>query len=222
MKKILLLFLAFCFTKVQAQIDYSGIYSFSIPLDREIEGYSIKPTKDDGGPSGELILVKKSDLEYKFWLSANRGWPNYNNGFISGFISIKNGKANFKRKSEYADDYCEISFTLKPNMAVLTNPRAMGCDFGMGVSADGEYNKSTKVLTSEYLFSFMEGMGDIKIIKSAKAPLFKDAAMSMPSKQYFIKGDKVYVTDRSSKSVFVEYIAKGQRYIYGWISDEDI
>ena len=216
-----LVFSLLCFIQAQAQNDFTGIYSFSYPL-RGIEGYSIKPTKEDGGPSGEIILAKKSETLYAFWLSANRGWPNYNNGFVTGEINVVNGKAIYKQKSDYSTDSCILLFSLKPNAVKIDNTQTMGCDFGMGVSADGDYKKSKKLLTSEYLFSFMQGMGDVKSIRSDKAIIYKDASLSLPTKQYFIKGDKVYITTRSNKGIFVEYIAKGQRYVYGWISDEDI
>lgn len=221
MKFFLSLFFLFFFIVAYAQNDFTGIYSFTYPL-RNVEGHSIKPTKEDGGPSGEIILAKKSETLYAFWLSANRGWPNYNNGFVAGEIKVVNGKAVYKAKSDYSPDSCILKFSIKPNAVKIDNTQTMGCDFGMGVSADGDYKKSKKLLTSEYLFTFMQGMGDVKSIRSEKAIIYKDAGLTLPTKQYFIKGDKVYITTRSNKGVFVEYIAKGQRYIYGWISDDDI
>lgn len=221
MKKIItILFLGLMSINILAQADYTGIYNYRFPLDRNLS--ASKPSKDDGGPFGELILAKMSENTYNYWLNVNRGWPSYNNGFIGGEIEIKDGKAVFSHQDEYSKGYCILNFKFKPGIIEIVSDGYENCGFGHAVYADGKFKKSKKILTSEYLFAALYGMGDVKAIKSEKAIIYKDSDLQVPTKQYFIKKDKVYTSEVSEKAIHVEYITKGQKYIYGWIRKEDL
>lgn len=221
MKTVLaLLFFSFSCFNVFAQTDYTGIYSFSFPVNREMS--DLKPSKEDGGPSGQLIVAKMNGGNYSFWLSVNRGWPSYNNGFISGKIQVKNENAIFSQQDEYSNGTCVLKFTFKQGLIEIVSDGYEHCGFGHAVYADGNYKKSKKILSNAYFFSSLEGMGDVKTIKSEKAILYTDSNLQSPSKQYFIKNDKVYASQISKNAIFVEYMAKGQKYVYGWLKKEDL
>lgn len=222
MMKIYLLSVLFCLLGLGAiaQTDFTGIYSYSFPVDRQIT--DIKPGKDDGGPLAELIVAKAEGDQYHFWLNISRGWPSYNNGFISGDIKLKNGTGTFIQQDPYGDGNCILNFTFKPLLIEIVSEGYEHCGFGHNVYADGKFKKSKKILTSEYLFTTMEGMGKVQEITSEKAIVYKDSNLLMPTKQYFIKKDKVYTSELSAKGIRFLYIAKGQKYVYGWLRKEDL
>lgn len=203
-----------------AQTDYTGIYSYSFPVDRNIT--HIKPGKEDGGASGELILAKMEGEQYNFWLNINRGWPSYNNGYIGGIINIEKGKATLSQQDPYEAGFCILNFTFKTGLIEIVSEGYEHCGFGNAVYADGKFMKSKKILTGEYLFSMFEGMGTVKEIKSDKAIIYKDSNLLVPTKQYFIRKDKVYTSEISANGIRIQYIAKGQKYVYGWIRKEDL
>jgi hypothetical protein len=203
-----------------AQTDFTGIYSYSFPIDRELT--NIKPGKEDGGPSAELIVAKMEGDQYHFWLNISRGWPSYNNGFISGSVVLIKGKGTYIQQDPYGDGNCVLHFTFKPLLIEIVSEGYEHCGFGHNVYADGSFKKSKKILTSEYLFASMEGMGTVQEIKTEKAIIYKDSNLLIPTKQYFIKKDKVYTSELSNKGIRITYIAKGQKYVYGWIRKEDL
>lgn len=220
MKIYFLILISLISISVHAQTDYTGIYNYSFPITHELS--DLKPSKEDGGPSGEIILARTSGDNYVFWLNVNRGWPSYNMGFMTGNMEIKNGKAKYIHKDEYSDGSCILDFRIKPLLIEIESQGYEHCGFGHAVYADGTFKKSKKILTSAYLFSTLEGMGDVKEIKSEKAVIYKDSTLQIPTKQYFIRKDKVYTSEMAQKAVFVQYVAKGQKYVSGWIKKEDL
>lgn len=203
-----------------AQNNFTGIYSYSYPVNRSMS--DLKPGKEDGGASGELILAKMQGEQYAFWLTVNRGWPSYNNGFICGQINIMNGQARFLQKSDYADGYCILKFTVKAGLIEIISEGSEHCGFGHAVYADGKFRLTKKILNNKYLFASWEGMGEVKKISSEKAILYKDSTLLQPTGQYFIKNDQVYTSEVSAKGIRIHYMAKGPKYIYGWISQSDL
>ncbi len=220
MKIYFLTFISLISISVLAQTDYTGIYNYSFPITHKLS--DLKPSKEDGGPSGEIILAKTSGDNYVFWLNVNRGWPSYNMGFMTGKMEIKNGKAKYIHKDEYSDGSCILALSVKPAQIEIESQGYEHCGFGHAVYADGTFKKSKKILTNEYLFATLEEMGDVKEIKSEKATIYEDSTLQTPTKQYFIKKDKVYTSEVSRKAVYIEYVAKGQKYVHGWIKKEDL
>lgn len=205
-----------------AQTDYSGIYSYSFPVNRELS--DLKPGKEDGGASGELIVAKNKDAQYVFWLNVNRGWPSYNNGFMTGEFTVSNGKARYAQIDEYAEnkEYCVLNFVFKTGAIEINSEGSEHCGFGHAVYADGTFRRSKKVLTAAYLYNSLEGMGEVKTVKSTKALIYKDSNLSQPTGQYFIKNDRVYAGEVSAGGIFFQYLTAKQKYIEGWLRKEDL
>ncbi len=205
-----------------AQTNYSGIYKYSFPINREIS--DLKPGKEDGGASGELIVAKIKNDQYAFWLNVNRGWPSYNNGFIGGEFTIANNKARYAQLDEYSDDkaFCVLNFSFKTGVIDIVSEGYEHCGFGHAVYADGKFSKSKTVLTASYLYNSLDGMGDVKTVTAVKSLIYADSNLLQPTGQYFIRNDKVYTSDRGARSVFVQYLTAKQQYISGWLKKEDL
>lgn len=218
------LILFFISIKIEAQIDYSGNYGFQskVYIDKDSEW---KPNKDelDQGRMGELTLFKIDSVKYKFWLSANRGWPSYNQGNIDGIIDIKRGKAVFKVKQDYSDSSCVIVFVFNNNyLEVEQRSSDSDCGFGMNVYADGKYKRrGIKKIKNAGLEDLYTDFTKYEII-SGKAFLFEDGSGDKMKKPYFIKGDNVLSTAENDNYVYVEYISASGKFIYGWIKKSEI
>jgi hypothetical protein len=142
MKKILFcLILFFFFIKVEAQTDYSGNFGFQHKIFNQAD-VKVKRNKDDVGRMGNLTLFKIDNNKYKFWLSANRGWPSYNQGDIDGIINIISDTAVFKITQEDSQLPCVIAFKFSTNYIELEQRSTdADCSFGWNVYADGKYRK---------------------------------------------------------------------------------
>ena len=225
MKKIFFyVALVLSFINVEAQTDYSGNYGFQsmVFYDKDSE---MKPDKEEvlQGRMGDLTLIKIDSVKYKFWLSANRGWPSYNQGNIDGIIIVKNGKAAFKIKQDYTDSSCLILFSLYRNyIEVDQRSSDNDCGFGHNVYADGKYNKRKFVkLKNKDLENLYMDFTSYQIV-SNKTFLFEDELGNKRKTQYFIKNDIVLAFVEKVSLVYVEYITASGKFIYGWLKKSDL
>ena len=225
MRKIFLFIsIVFASVNVEAQIDYSGNYhfQFKVYVDRNSP---LKPKRDEisQGRMGDLTLFKIDSVKYKFWLSANRGWPSYNQGNIDGIIDVKDAKALYKGKQDYTDSSCIIVFHFyKSYIEVEQKSSDSQCGFGFNVYADGKYSKrtSTKLKNADLENIYVE-YTKYKIL-SDKAFMFEDGSGTKTKRQYFIKDDIVLGAIETENFVYVEFISRSGKFIYGWLKKSEI
>jgi hypothetical protein len=222
MKKIILLLLILSSGKLFAQKDYSGSYSFQYKVfyDKSSE---VKPAKDDKGRSGSLKLFRLDDGRYKFWISVSKGWPSYNSGEIDGFIVIKNNKAVFNEKNEFSKNDCKIVFRFS-NSIIKAEQQSTDrdCGFGMSVFIDDDYKMQSRIkMKNAELEKMNEGYSKYAVT-IGKAYLYEDETTTKTKKQYFIKKDIVTAIDEKDNAVYVEYISKAGKFIYGWLKKSDV
>ncbi len=207
-----------------SQPDYSGHYGFQMKVyvDKDSER---KPTKAEKaqGRTGDLVLFKIDNKKYKFWLSANRGWPSYNEGDLSGTIEVINNKAIFNKKMEYADSSCHLSFVFYPTYIVVDQKsRDTECGFGMNVYTDGKYNKKNNHrLTNTELGEFYIEPVRYKVT-AGKAFLYEDETGRTLKKEYFIKGNIIWGMDEKNDFIYVEHINPDGKFVYGWINKSTV
>ena len=207
---------AFC------QADYSGNYGFQSKIYVD-KSSTLKPSKDEQGHLGALTLLKIDNDKYKFWLSANRGWPSYNNGEINGILIFKNKVAVFTKKLEYSDSSCKINFYFNPGFVqVDQKANDIDCGFGHNVFADGKYKKKDahKINNAELRDLYID-VSFYKVI-TAKAFLSVDEAGINQKQQYFIKGDKILCTEENDSFIYVESISPSGKFVYGWLKKVDV
>ncbi len=221
MKNTYLLILSFCFATVaKTQVDYTGKYGFQnkVRYDKDAES---KPAKDaiNLGSTGNLILLKIDTGKYKFWLSANRGWPSFNMGDIDGIIELTGNKASFTTTMEYTDSSCRLLFYFYPGyIKVQQNASDNDCGFGHAVYADGKYSKqNAKKIKNAELQAWYTAIEKFIIIAD-KAFLFKEANAQNQTKQYFIKGDTVIAIREKDGFIYTEFITPAGKLVYGWLN----
>lgn len=108
-----------------------------------------------GGESavGVLTVYPLSKGYCIFHLEVNRGKPSYNSGELRGKIKItRDGKASYSVKDSKYDINCILSFSFQADKVIIvTDPNACKCSFGYGVSADGEFNKTSSKIPESYI-----------------------------------------------------------------------
>ena len=225
MRKIFLFIsIVFASVNVEAQIDYSGNYhfQFKVYVDRNSP---LKPKRDEisQGRMGDLTLFKIDSVKYKFWLSTNRGWPSYNQGNIDGIIDVKDAKALYKGKQDYTDSSCIIVFHFyKSYIEVEQKSSDSQCGFGFNVYADGKYGKKANTkLKNAGLEDLYIDYTKYKILPN-KTFLFEDSSGNKTKKQYFIKDDIVLGAIETENFVYVEFISRSGKFIYGWLKKSEI
>src|SRR5689334_10309567 len=172
MKKILL-FTGLLLTTlvVEAQINYSGAYGYTLKLKGNPGN-----DKDAKGPTGSLVLLKMEGNKYRFWLDISIGWPSYNSGETDGTITIINDTASFDNTFENAIDPCILKFKAENQSIIITSvSNSFNCGFGNNVSADGEYSKLKvqPVLNNEWLKKEYHQAAAMEVT-SGKAEIFQD------------------------------------------------
>jgi hypothetical protein len=221
MKNIFLLFICFCCNiAAKTQTDYTGNYHFQMKVyyDKEAE---VKPSKDeiDQGRMGHLTLMKIEADKYKFWLSANRGWPSYNQGDIDGIIEIKNAKASFAEKQDYVDSVCKLLFFFNSGYITVEQKSSDNdCGFGHNVFTDGKYKKqnSKRLKNAELGSKYMTP--EKYTVTDEKAYLFAEAGgHTDPKKQYFVKGDIIISIREKEEFIYTEFINPAGKFVYGWL-----
>ena len=222
MKKIFFCLILFFFSiHVEAQIDYSGNYSFQDKVFNP--GFEIKPGKDDAGAAGDLTLLKIDSIRYKFWLSVNRGWPSYNQGDIDGIISVKNGNAFFSEKQDYTDSSCKIAFRFF-NKYILVDQLSSDivCGFGFHVFANGKYRKmnSVKIKNPDLQNLYIDFTK--YVVLSNRCYLYEDTSGNKIKKQYFIKGNTIMGLIDNEIFVYTEFITSSGKFIYGWLKRSEL
>ena len=111
----------------------------SVCVAKENQSYTATGTWSWTGPkeSGGYLLTNQKKNRVQFQLELQRGAPSYNSGFIEGEFELQGNKGSF-RKDEFG--HCEISFEIKKNEIVLTQPSNKAeCGFGYGVYPEGTY-----------------------------------------------------------------------------------
>ena len=99
--------------------------------------YSFGDNECENG-CGELLIHPNSDGSLQFYLSVNRGAPNYNSGAVRGNLLMS--KPNTYIFSSNHFGACGLSFELNDIiMIVKTMENRNNCGFGYNVSADGQY-----------------------------------------------------------------------------------
>lgn len=227
MKSIILLFLfSGLAITAKTQIDYTGNYGFQMKVyyDKDSE---IKPSKDERGlgRTGHLKLMKMDPGKYRFWLSANRGWPSYNQGDIDGILDIKNNKASFTAKMDYADSACKLLFFFyTAYIKVEQTSSDSDCGFGHNVFTTGKYNKqNSKKLTNKELLELTVAEVEEYVIVEEKAFLFTEAnAESGQKKQYFVKGDIIFSMREKDEFIYTEFINPAGKFVYGWLNKSQV
>jgi len=111
----------------------------SICVAKDNPSYTATGTWSWTGPKesdGYLLTIQKKN-RVQFQLELQRGAPSYNSGFIEGEFELQGNKGSF-RTDEFG--YCEISFEIRKNEIVLTQPtNKTDCGFGYGVYPEGTY-----------------------------------------------------------------------------------
>lgn len=185
----------------------------------------MKPNKEEvlQGRMGNLTVKKIDSVKYKFWLSANRGWPSYNQGDIDGIMNVKNGEAIFRIKQEYTDSACVILFSLRRNYIQIDQRSSDNeCGFGHAVYAGGKYIKRKGgKLKNKDLEDLYIDLTRYQVL-SNKAFLFEDELGDKRKQLYFIKNDIVLASIEKNSFVYVEYITASGKFIYGWLNKSDI
>ncbi|HEX2684076.1 MAG TPA: hypothetical protein VHL77_09100, partial [Ferruginibacter sp.] len=205
-------------------VDHTGKYGFrDKPLYDEKSKY--KPGKDEmnKGNRGDLIILKADSGKYKFWLYTNKGWPNYHSGSMDGFIEIKDNKAVYKVQQDFAETPCVVTFTFKNGAVEIEQDGSDGvCGLGAGVYLDGTYKKlGSQKITNEQVADLYLDFSRYRIVAD-KAFLYEDGSGGKKKKQYFIKGDVVFVSSINDNYVYVEFISASGKLVYGWIKRSDI
>lgn len=221
---LLLLFCSFVIT-ANTQTDYTGNYHFQMKVyyDKDSE---IKPSKDeiDQGRMGHLTLLKIEANKYKFWLSANRGWPSYNQGDINGIIDIKGNKADYVEKMEYNDSSCKLLFFFNSSYIKMEQKSTdSDCGFGHNVFATGKYNKqnSKRIKNADLQNLYMTP--EKYIITDERAYLFAEAnAEAVQKKQYFVKGDVIFLIQEKDEFIYTEFINPAGKFVYGWLNKSQV
>lgn len=106
---------------------------------KDNQSYSATGTWSRPGPkeSGGYLLTIQKKNRVRFQLELQRGAPSYNSGFIEGEFELQGNKGSF-RTDEFGP--CEISFEIRKNEIVLTQPtNKTDCGFGYGVYPEGTY-----------------------------------------------------------------------------------
>lgn len=115
----------------------------SICVAKDNQSYTATGTWSWTGPkgSGGYLLTFQKNNRVQFQLELQRGEPSYNSGFIEGEFKLQGNKGSF-RTDEFGS--CEISFEIRKNEIVLTQPtNKTDCGFGYGVYPEGTYKCSS-------------------------------------------------------------------------------
>ncbi len=128
---------------------HGGVYS-----------WESKETKDRGGV---VYVYPESNTTILFFMGLNRGAPSYNMGELYGKMNVTNGTGVFFN-SAYPGSDCKFRFTFSVNkLLVKTVVDKYDCLFGAGVSADGEFTR-----TSTKIPEYFEGYSGKVYFKSTK------------------------------------------------------
>jgi len=87
---------------------------------------------------GELLIHPNNDGTLQFYLSVNRGAPNYNSGAVKGNLIMTNPNTYIYTSNQFGS--CKLSFELNGNIIIVrTMENSNNCGFGYNVYADGSY-----------------------------------------------------------------------------------
>ncbi|RXK62591.1 hypothetical protein ESA94_06220 [Lacibacter luteus] len=218
------IFVAFLISPAYSQTDFSGVYGKREPLSKEMREFfkEQKPVSDDFGYDLKLILKKVSGFRYKFWLYVNKGFPSYNSGQIDGFVEFKADSALYLL-SDSIYGGCKLLFKNKESSFFVEHDYEYGgCGFGANVTAHGTYPLKSRLVKTNDIKSVYQFEVEELIIKNAKAFIYSTATEKQPTKQYFIKGDKILNITEQEDRIYTEYISANGKFISGWINKGDI
>ncbi|XZF14591.1 hypothetical protein ACTHGU_00490 [Chitinophagaceae bacterium MMS25-I14] len=111
---------------------------------KEIEDGSYSFQYPDEGAMGEFTIHRINDRQAEFEISVNRGAPSYNMGDIyKDTISVDGNKAVYTQ-SDTTYGHCAFTLSFYNGYALINyNEDAYECGFGMGVTVDGIYIKTS-------------------------------------------------------------------------------
>jgi hypothetical protein len=229
MKSVLSFLLVLFVCNTYAQVNFSGVYGDNSKAKftkEEFDYYRANDkSPDDDARKGinSLVLIKKNNNEYKFWLYADRGYPSYNSGHINGNVKFNGNKAIFNRYDSVFETRCKIIFEIKGNTITVDDKYGNGCSFGANVTASGDYKRINKKLltVNDIKSTYQYEVPDV-VVTSAKAYIYTSPNESGVSKQYFIKGDTLANFDEEVAFIFTQHITKTGRYVEGWIRKADL
>lgn len=224
MKHLLVfVFVSFLISPAFSQTDFSGVYGKREPLSKEMRDFfkEQKPAADDYGYDVKLILIKANGAKYKFWLYVNKGFPSYNSGQIDGFVEFKADSALFLlHDSIYGG--CKLLFKYNQRFVFVDHDYEYGgCGFGANVTAHGTYPLKSKFVKTSDIKSVYQFEVEELTIKSPKAYIYTTATDRQPTKQYFIKGDKILNITEEEGRIYTEYISANGKFISGWVNKTD-
>lgn len=213
-RTILLLAMVFCYCHLQAQVNYSGSYGYSLP-NKDL------PQSELIIPGGNLVLLKMDGNKYRFWLDVLIGPPGWNRGETDGTIIFKNDTASFDNTFEDATHPCILKFKISGNTININSmSTSFNCGFGNGVNADGDYARLAvqPLINNEWLKKEYNSSPKA-IVTAAKAEVFQDenCMNSFTKKIYFVKGDSLISVTEYKNTFYTEYITPSGKFIYGWI-----
>ncbi len=136
---------------------FFAISACSIQDDRDLPNQSADTSHDEftsltgtwtyssegDGPAGSLSVLQTEASALKFYLDVNRGAPSYNMGIISGCMHHETAESWM---FEADDDYLNCSWRAEfkdDELTITTLNGRSDCGFGMGVRADGTYEKTS-------------------------------------------------------------------------------
>lgn len=213
MKRItVLMAITFCYCHLQAQVNYSGSYGYSLPNEDLPKDQLIIP-------GGNLVLLKMEGSKYRFWLDVLNGPPGWNRGETDGTIIFKNDTASFDNTFEDATHPCILKFKISGNTININSlSTSFNCGFGNGVNADGEYPrlKVQPVINNKWLKE-QYPEAPVATVISKKTELYEDENCRVSKPQYFVKGDVLLNVTGNEHTFYTEFITPQGKFIYGWL-----
>jgi hypothetical protein len=125
-------FATFCYgqnNSVETQTSkYAGTFTYSLGKDKA---------------TGTILIYPSTDKTVLFYIDLNIGAPSYNMGSLFGRLKVADGQGTF----ETIDKGCrwKVEFTTQ-GLTIMTINNLNDCGFGHGVSADGEYKRTSKLV----------------------------------------------------------------------------
>ena len=104
-------------------------------------------------PFGTLLIYPQTDGEMVFYLSKSGGAPGYSGGATAGLITIIDGKAVFRARSQCEDAYYKLHFEFNENSVTVTqeDEGAMSCGFAYAVTVNDRFERTDSEIPQYFL-----------------------------------------------------------------------
>lgn len=100
---------------------------------------------------GEVSVYPENDSTALFYLYVNKGEPSYNSGEVAGRITIRDGKAVFRKRLAYAESDCVLNFLFDgDNLTVTEGEGDCDCSFGHGVGVNHTFTRANAEIPQCY------------------------------------------------------------------------